>query len=84
MRKYLIPLTIAATLGASGAALAATTTGTVASISPLLGTVTLTDGSAYTFDLMHAGALSNFTTGDKVTIDYAGGGTDAFAISPRS
>ncbi len=83
MRKLLIPLAIAATLGASGAALAATSMGTVATISPLLGTVTLTDGSAYRFDLMNANALSNFMAGDKVTIDYVGGSADALAISPQ-
>ena len=60
------------------------TEGRKVDVDTLLGKVTLTDGSAYKFDLMDAGALSNFMAGDKVSIDYVGGSTDALAISPRS
>jgi len=87
MHKMLFPLTLVAAFGAATtAAYADQVTGTIDSIDPANGHVTLNDGWAYDFSQLagHGKLLGDFKSGDWVTIDYARSGTAqvANAISP--
>lgn len=87
MHKTLIPLALAASLAATGA-FAASSTGTIAAITPATARVTLDDGAVYSFPDHGAVAarLANFKVGDHVTIQWIVDGTamDVTAISPAA
>ena len=68
MRNFLLPLTIAAAVGLSGAAFAAGTAanGTIKSIDAKAETVTLSDG--HTYQLPKGFKLDGFKVGEKVSL----------------
>lgn len=82
MRKILVPLALVTALGVAGAASAATSVGTIASIDRGAMTVTLSDGSLYHFT--NDANFDNFKVGDAVSINWEHAGTalDANSISP--
>lgn len=87
-----IPAVVLATLGAFTVAptfaFADTADGTIQSIDPAGGFVTLDNGMKYDLSAMdnHGDVLDNFKTGDTVSINYAnvGTGTAVNSISPVS
>lgn len=70
MRKFLVPLLLVASIGASSAALAAGTmaTGTIASMDAKACKVTLNNKEVYQFPAKCD--LSKFKVGEKVSITY--------------
>jgi hypothetical protein len=86
MRKLMIAASAAAMLAASTmAALAAEAKGTIQSIDPAAGTVTLADGSTYTLPAEFDAA--SLKVGQDVTITYdegADGKMAASAVMPNS
>lgn len=70
MRKFLVPLTVAAAVGLSGAAFAAGTpaNGTIKSINAKAETVTLSDG--HTYQLPKGYKLGSFKVGEKVSLTW--------------
>jgi len=87
MQTNLIPLTFVALIAASGAALAEHSIGDVRAVDPAANTVTLSDGSTYTFYRNDTQSpLSGLKPGDSVNILWQprGAGREGKAISPIS
>lgn len=86
MRTLISPLALIAALGAGSVALADSTTGTIAEISPVTGDVTLQNGMAFDFTEADADMLDTFKTGDRVSIVWStvGDSMQGRQISPAS
>ncbi len=85
MFKKIVPLAVVVVLGFGSAASALNDTGTIASVNTVGDTVTLTDGSTFSFDdADYADRLSSFKPGDQVAISWHHVGTamEASSISP--
>jgi|GEM_PF-3007293 len=89
MLNKLVPITLitAFGFGIGTAVLAETTVGTVAGVSAVCDTITLTDGTTFAFDdEAYADRLGCFEPGDEVSITWrhVGDKMEAIAISPVS
>ncbi|TCP40025.1 DUF1344 domain-containing protein [Rhodovulum marinum] len=87
MQTKLVPLTLVALISASSAALAEHSIGYVQSVDQGSNTLTLSDGSSYTFNRNNTQSpLSGLTHGDTVDVlwQHVGGGREGRAISPVS
>jgi Cu/Ag efflux protein CusF len=86
MRKTLLPLALVASLAATTGAFASSAVGTIKAIDTATYTVTLANGTQYTFpeNADFKAKLADFKVGDEVTIDWAlsGTGHDAVSIAP--
>lgn len=85
MLNKIAPLALVAALGLGSAAQALTDTGTVASVNEVRDTITLTNGSTFSFsDAGYAERLKSFKPGDQVSVAYHHVGTslEATSISP--
>ncbi len=89
MLYKLVPITLIAAfgIGIGTAVLAETAVGTVAGVSAVCDTVTLTDGTTFAFDdEAYADRLTCFKPGDEVSVTWrhVGDKMEAIAISPVS
>lgn len=85
MLNKIVPFALIATLGLGSAAQALTDVGTIASVNTVSDTVTLTDGTTFSFkDEDYADRLKSFKPGDQVSVSWHHVGTamEANAISP--
>lgn len=70
MRTLMKPLALMASLGAGGAALGDSTSGTIADVSDITGNVTLENGMTFRFTEENSDILDNFKPGDAVAIEW--------------
>jgi Cu/Ag efflux protein CusF len=85
MRKLLVPLTLAAAVGFSGVAFAATSAqGMIKSIDSKAETITLSDG--HTYQLPKGFKLDSFKVGEKVSVlwEMKGGKYEASEVKAAS
>jgi Cu/Ag efflux protein CusF len=86
MRKLMIAASAAALLATVSMATAADVTGTIKSIDPSAGTVTLDNGQTFNLASNLKSQAANWKVGDKVKITYegSGGSMSATAVMPAS
>jgi opacity protein-like surface antigen len=86
MRKLMIAASAAALLATVSIAAAADVTGTIQSVDPSAGTVTLDNGQTFMLSSSLKSQAANWKIGDKVKVTYQGSGANmsATAVSPAS
>jgi ABC-type molybdate transport system substrate-binding protein len=86
MRKLMIAASAAALLATVSIAAAADVTGTIQSVDPSAGTVTLDNGQTFMLTSSLKSQAANWKVGDKVKVTYSGSGAkmNATAVSPAS
>ena len=84
MRKYLLPFGLAAVIGTAGAAMANTTTATIAAVFPGSGVVTLTDGRTFFLPAGDQEKIESLLPGDRINISWTEvtNGSVATAVQP--
>jgi hypothetical protein len=86
MRKLMIAASAAALLATVSIAAATDVTGTIQSIDPSAGTLTLDNGQTFMLSSPMKKQAANWKVGDKVKITFSGSGANmnATAVSPAS